>query len=93
MLEDAMENHHDKNLFWNIRNAIIHNQIEFQGEMVRLYVTGRDITLKEFKNNRVIWEMIINKEEFLHLMDKLYEFADIPTSINISKYVRRKNKG
>ncbi len=105
MLEDAIENHHDKNLFWNIRNAITHNQIEFQGEMVRLYVTGRDITLKhfnkkkgewvikEFKNNRVIWEMIINKEEFLHLMDKLYEFADIPTSINISKYVRRKNKG
>lgn len=105
MLEDVIENHHDKNLFRNIRNAITHNQVEFQGEMVRLYVTGRDIPLKhfnkkkgewvtkEFKNNRIIWEMIIGKEEFLRLIDQLYEFANIPTSINISKYVKRKNKG
>ena len=103
-LEDAIADRHDKNLFWNIRNAITHNQIEFQDQTVRLYVTGRDIplkhfnkkkgewTTKEFKNNRIIWEMIINKKEFLRLIDKLYEFADIPTFINISKYVRRKNK-
>ena len=104
MLEDAIENRHDKNMFWNMRNAITHNQIEFNGETVRIYVTGRDIPLKhfnskkkewvtkEFKNNRVIWEMIIKKEEFLRLIDQLYKFANILTSINIAKYVKRKNK-
>ena len=104
MLEDAIENRHDKNMFWNMRNAITHNQIEFNGETVRIYVTGRDIPLKhfnskkkewvtkEFKNNRVIWEMIIKKEEFLRLIDQLYKLANIPTSINIAKYVKRKNK-
>ena len=87
-----------------MRNAITHNQIEFNGETVRIYVTGRDIPLKhfnskkkewvtkEFKNNRVIWEMIIKKEEFLRLIDQLYKLANIPTSINIAKYVKRKNK-
>ena len=36
--------------------------------------------------------MIIKKEEFLRLIDQLYKFANITTSINIAKYVKRKNK-
>ena len=105
LLDDAENNRHDKRIFSFIRNAVTHDQIEIGEEQVKFYINGRNIhlphfnkkkgiwTSRDFKNNRVIWEMIINKEEFLHLMDKLYEFADIPTSINISKYVRRKNKG
>lgn len=87
-----------------LRNAIIHNQVEFSGSKMRLYITGSNIHLKhyqkkkkewvdkEFRNNRVIWEMIIDKEEFLRLMDKLYELENIQFQINISKYMRKKIK-
>lgn len=104
LLEEVLNNDIDKHLFWNLRNAIIHNQVEFSGSKMRLYITGSNIHLKhyqkkkkewvdkEFRNNRVIWEMIIDKEEFLRLMDKLYELENIQFQINISKYMRKKIK-
>ena len=104
LLEEVVHGEYDKRLFWNMRNAIIHNQIEFNDHQVRLYTTGRNINLrhfdqkrgqwvfKEFKNKQVIWEMVMEKDEFLRLLDELSELAHLPIQINISKYVRKKEK-
>ena len=104
LLDEVLKEEDDKRLFWNIRTAIVHNQIEFLENKVRMYITGRDIHLKhyqkkkqtwvdkEFKNKRVIWEMEIDKDEFIRMMDKLYELANIPIQTNISRLVRKKEK-
>ena len=75
-------------MFWNIRNAVVHNQIEFSGDQVKLYITGREIPLKHFskkkehwetkiyKNNQVIWELVMDKEEFLGMMDEMYSMLE-----------------
>ena len=102
LLDEVMHGEYDKRLFWNIRNSIVHNQIEFNQHQVRLYTTGRNIHLKhfhkkkgcwvekEFRNKQVIWEMIMNKEDFLRMLDKLYCLEGIPIQVNISKLVKRK---
>ena len=102
LLDDVLNNDVDKHMFWNFRNAIIHNQILFSDSSVRLYITGSNIRIKhyqkkkkewvdkEFRNKRVIWEMKVSKDEFLRLMDKMYELEGIPIKINISKFVRKK---
>ena len=102
LLDDVLNNDVDKHMFWNFRNAIIHNQILFSDSLVRLYITGSNIRIKhyqkkkkewvdkEFRNKRVIWEMKVSKDEFLRLMDKMYELEGIPIKINISKFVRKK---
>jgi len=90
-----------KDIFWNIRNAITHNQIEFSEDFVRLYITGQNLNLrkfskksktwieKEFVNNNPIWEMIMSKKDFLSLLDDLYESLGIEVQVNISKYCKR----
>ena len=105
LLQDAIDNKCDKSLFWNLRNAITHNQIVFDGENIKFYITGRNIhlkhfnkkkkewTSKEFINHQLIWEMIISKDEFLKMMDRLYELAGIPISINIARLIKKRNKG
>ena len=95
LLEEAIDGLDDKRLFLNIRNAITHNQIEFSHDQIKLYITGRNIHLKhykkgswipkEFKNNRIIWEMIMNYEEFLQMLDELFSFRQIPTTLHLSK--------
>ena len=45
---------------------------------------------KEFRNKQVIWEMIMNKEDFLRMLDKLYCLEGIPIQVNISKLVKIK---
>ena len=104
LLDEALQDDASQRLFWNIRNAIIHNQIEFSDNQVRLYITGSDLHLKhfsnkkkewvfkDFKNNDVIWEMIMDQDKFLALIDNLFLRKGVPVSINISKYVRKKNK-
>ena len=105
LLDEVMHNEYDKRLFWNMRNAIVHNQIEFNQHQVHLYTIGRKIYLKhfnkkkkswvekEFKNNQTIWEMTMDKEDFLRMLDALYRLEDISIQINISKLIRRKEKG
>lgn len=102
LYEEALNNEVDKRLFWNIRNAIVHDQVEFKDGKVRLYITGRNIQVKHFQkktqkwvdkeitNHQVIWEMTMSKDEFLNMMDKLFGWEQIPIQINISKYRRYK---
>lgn len=104
LLDEALGNEVSKRLFWNIRTAIIHNQIEFSQSQVRLYITGSNLHLKrfskkksewvfkDFKNDNVIWELIMDQEQFLVMLDYLFIREGVPIQINISKYVRRKNK-
>ena len=102
LLDDVLDGESDKHLFWNLRNATTHNQIEFKDGFIRFYITGKHIHLyhyhkkkkewvpKDFSNNETIWEMKIKEEELLHLLDLLSKYQNIPTSINISKLKRRK---
>lgn len=104
LLEDAIENKDDQSLFWNLRNALVHNQTQFDGDAIRFYITGRNIPLKhfnkkkrewvskEFVNQQIIWEMVIKEEELLKMMDELYELAGISTSVNIAKRYMKKKK-
>lgn len=100
-LNSAINEETKKDIFWNIRNAITHNQIEFREDFVRLYITGQNLNLrkfskksktwieKEFVNNNPIWEMIMSKKDFLALFDDLYESLGIEVQVNISKYCKR----
>lgn len=102
LLQEASQNEVDKRLFWNLRNAFVHDQIEFEGEQVRIFITGKDIPLKHyrkkngewviktFQNHRVIWELVMKQDEFIEMLDYLYQKADILTQTNISKLIRRK---
>lgn len=88
LLDDALNSRESMHMFWNIRNAVVHNQIEFSFDQVKLYITGREIPLKHFskkkeqwetkiyKNNQVIWELVMDKEEFLRMMDEMYSMLN-----------------
>lgn len=92
LLDDALNNRVSTHMFWNIRNAIVHNQVQFIDGKIRLYITGREIPLKHFskkkslweiktfKNNQVIWELIMNKKVFLEMLDEMYSMIDFELS-------------
>lgn len=102
LLDEVYNDEVDKRLFWNLRNAFVHDQIEFKENQFRFYITGKNIPLKHyhkksgewvsktFQNNRVIWELVMNQDEFVHMMDYLYQSEGIQTQINISKQIRKK---
>lgn len=66
-----------------MRHAIIHNHIEYIGDNIRFFVTGTNLELKhyhkksktwvdkEFINKQPIWEFVINKYDFLSLLDDI----------------------
>ena len=102
-LENAQDDKCLLNVWWYLRNAIIHDQVEFKGEDIRFYLVGNTLKLKhyskktnswipkEFSNKQPIWELSMKKKDFLSLLDKLYESLGIEVQVNISKYTHRKN--
>ena len=90
LYEEVIEEQHAKRLFLNVRNAITHNQIEFVEGQVRLSITGRDLFLKHyqkkkqewvekvFQNHKVIWELVMDSNLFVDLLDELSNSLNFP---------------
>lgn len=103
LLEESLNGDAYEDFSWKMRNSIIHNQVEFKEGYVRFYTTGKTIKInrfnkkhqkweiKEFNNNRTIWEMTCSMQELIELLDELYKEKGIEIKVNIHKYTMRKD--
>jgi len=103
LLEEVINNQVAVNFSWKMRNSITHGHIEFDGENIKFYITGKNIKIprynkkrkewekREFVNKKHIWEMIIDKGSLIKMLDELYRISGVEVCVNISKYVKRKN--
>lgn len=103
LLDEVINNEVGLNFSWKMRNSITHGQIEFTSDDVKFYTTGKNIKIprynkkkkewekREFVNTKHIWELNINKQSLLKMLDELFRINGIEISVNISKYIKRKN--
>ena len=90
------------NPFRKLRNALTHGLVEerngdivFYGEepaikVPRLKKKTGEIVEVSFQNNGRTFELTINKEVYLQMLDRLYGDSGIDISVNIAKYRQRK---
>lgn len=103
LLEEVLKGDPYIDFNWKMRNSLIHNHIESNGNLIKFYITGKNLKLnhfnkktkvwelKDFENKKVIWEMVCTNEELIRMLDEMFEENNIVISVNISKYVKRKD--
>ena len=97
MLED------DNNILRLLRNSITHGLVEHSDNLIVFYGEEPTLTLPKinsktkelteytFQNKRRTFEIDMDKDTYLSLLDSLYEASGIEIKVNISKYRKRKN--
>lgn len=101
-LENYTDPSKEFNHFRKLRNALTHGLVEchdtnlvFYGEepvikLPRLKKKTGELTEVSFQNNSRTFEIIVNKDIYLQLLDRLYENTGIEIKVNIAKYRQRK---
>ena len=96
-------NNGNKQIFNNFRNSLTHGLVEergsdlvFYGEEPKIFLPKlkkktKEIVEVEFQNKDRIFELRIDKDIYLQLLDRLYESCGIEIKVNIAKYRKRKN--
>lgn len=97
MLED------DNNILRLLRNSITHGLVEHSDNLIVFYGEEPTLTLPKinsktkelteytFQNKGRTFEIDMDKDTYLSLLDNLYEASGIEIKVNISKYRKRKN--
>ena len=92
----------DNNILRLMRNSITHGLVEHNDGTLVFYGEEPQITLPKinsktkelseytFQNKGRTFEISIDKDTYLALLDNLYEYCDIEIKVNISKYRKRK---
>lgn len=104
-LEDAINNNAYHYFARNMRNSVVHSQVEVYKDYIRFFTTGKNLHLlrynkkqqkfekQDYVNTKPIWEMIIRDTDLIALLDDLFTKSGIEIKVNISKYVKRSNYG
>ena len=93
----------DNNILHLMRNSLTHGLVLHDGDIITFYGEEPIITLPKinsktgelteytFQNKGRTFEINIEEDTYLSLLDSLYEGRGIEISVNISKYRKRKN--
>lgn len=85
------------NFSWKMRNSLMHNHIEFDGENVRFFTTGSRLFIwkynrkketwekKEYKNVKPLWEAVMSKANLLSMIDELFTMNGILIKFDLSE--------
>ena len=88
--------------FWNFRNALTHGLVEEAGDRIIFYgeepeimlpklnSKTKELVLTSFRNKGRTFELNVDKNIYLQMLDRLYEKVGIEISVNIAKYRQRK---
>ena len=88
--------------FWNFRNSLTHGLVEEAGDRIIFYgeepeimlpklnSKTKELLLTSFRNKGRTFELNVDKNIYLQMLDRLYEKAGIEISVNIAKYRQRK---
>ncbi len=102
-LEKAMCNTFDGQIYNNFRNALTHglvlrmdNDLVFYGEEPTIKIpkiNSKSKELEEYSFHRPghTFEISIDKDKYLEMVDILYEISGIEIKVNIAKYRKRKD--
>ena len=102
-----LENSEDSyNILSKFRNAIVHNQLEFDREYIsfvgyekrckykRYNERKKEWYYKEVSKNRINFECRMRIDDFIDMLDEIYHSFGITTKVNITKYKKKiKNMG
>ena len=101
-LERIINDSKDLNIANNIRNSLTHGLVEHQDDLIIFYGEEPSLTLPKlnsktkelteytFQNKGRTFEINIDKDTYLSLLDSLYEASGIEIKVNIAKYRKRK---
>ena len=101
-LERIINDSKDLNIANNIRNSLTHGLVEHQDDSIIFYGEEPSLTLPKlnsktkelteytFQNKGRTFEINIDKDTYLSLLDSLYEASGIEIKVNIAKYRKRK---
>ncbi len=85
-----------------LRNSLTHGLVEHTPELITFYgeepkiklpkinAKTKELEETEFQNSSKTFELDINPENYLSLLDSLYENSGIEIKVNIAKYRKRK---